>query len=42
MEAMTQHLQARQRIVGASGKLYAHGTVTCILFRDTTEARDEP
>jgi uncharacterized protein (TIGR00369 family) len=27
---------AEGRIVDASGKLYAHGTVTCILFRDTT------
>lgn len=27
---------AEGRIVDANGKLYAHGTVTCILFRDTT------
>lgn len=27
---------AEGRILGANGKLYAHGTVTCILFRDTT------
>ena len=27
---------AEGRITGADGKLYAHGTVTCILFRDTT------
>ena len=24
------------RVVDANGKLYAHGSVTCILFRDTT------
>jgi len=28
---------AEGRIVDADGKLYAHGTVTCILFRDTSE-----
>lgn len=27
---------AEGRILGANGKLYAHGTVTCILYRDTT------
>jgi len=27
---------AEGRIVDATGKLYAHGTVTCILFRDLT------
>ncbi|HEX2834227.1 MAG TPA: PaaI family thioesterase [Thermoanaerobaculia bacterium] len=27
---------AEGRIVNTSGKLFAHGTVTCILFRDTT------
>ena len=27
---------AEGRIVDSYGKLYAHGTVTCILFRDTT------
>jgi uncharacterized protein (TIGR00369 family) len=27
---------AEGRIVDANGKLFAHGTVTCILFRDTT------
>ncbi|HKO55768.1 MAG TPA: PaaI family thioesterase [Thermoanaerobaculia bacterium] len=27
---------AEGRIVDGDGKLYAHGTVTCILFRDTT------
>lgn len=27
---------AEGRIVDGNGKLYAHGTVTCILFRDTT------
>ena len=27
---------AEGRVVDANGKLYAHGTVTCILFRDTT------
>jgi len=27
---------AEGRIVDANGKLYAHGTVTCILFRDRT------
>jgi uncharacterized protein (TIGR00369 family) len=27
---------AEGRIVDASGKLYAHGTVTCILFKETT------
>lgn len=27
---------AEGRIVDDNGKLYAHGTVTCILFRDTT------
>ena len=27
---------AEGRIVDAAGKLYAHGTVTCILFRDNT------
>lgn len=27
---------AEGRIVDANGKLYAHGTVTCILFRETT------
>lgn len=26
---------AEGRILGANGKLYAHGTVTCILFRET-------
>jgi uncharacterized protein (TIGR00369 family) len=31
---------AEGRITDADGKLYAHGTVTCILFRDTSgEAR---
>jgi uncharacterized protein (TIGR00369 family) len=28
---------AEGRIVDARGKIYAHGTATCILFRDTTE-----
>jgi len=28
---------AEGRIVDGDGKLYAHGTATCILFRDTTE-----
>jgi uncharacterized protein (TIGR00369 family) len=28
---------AEGRIVDAAGKLYAHGTATCILFRDTSE-----
>ena len=28
---------AEGQIVDASGKVYAHGTVTCVLFRDTTE-----
>jgi len=28
---------AEGRIVDAGGKLYAHGTVTCILFRDLTK-----
>ena len=28
---------AEGRIVDARGKVYAHGTATCILFRDTTE-----
>ncbi|HET7434771.1 MAG TPA: PaaI family thioesterase [Thermoanaerobaculia bacterium] len=28
---------AEGRIVDANGKLFAHGTVTCIVFRDTTE-----
>lgn len=28
---------AEARIVSAAGKIYAHGTATCILFRDTTE-----
>ncbi|MGZ5441906.1 MAG: PaaI family thioesterase [Thermoanaerobaculia bacterium] len=27
---------AEGRIVDSNGKLFAHGTVTCILFRDTT------
>ena len=27
---------AEGRVVDANGKLYAHGTVTCILFKDTT------
>lgn len=27
---------AEGRIVDSNGKLYAHGTVTCILFRDNT------
>lgn len=29
---------AEGRIVDAAGKVYAHGTATCILFRDNTEA----
>jgi len=32
---------AEGRITGPDGKLYAHGTVTCILFRDTTGDKDE-
>ncbi len=28
---------AEGRIVNTAGKLFAHGTVTCILFRDTTQ-----
>ena len=28
---------AEGRIVDASGKLYAHGTATCILFKDLTQ-----
>ncbi len=32
---------AEGRIVDANGKLYAHGTVTCILFRDTTGENHE-
>lgn len=28
---------AEGRIVDANGTVYAHGTATCILFRDTTE-----
>ena len=28
---------AEGRIVDANGKLYAHGTATCILFRDLTQ-----
>jgi uncharacterized protein (TIGR00369 family) len=31
---------AEGRIVDASGKLYAHGTVTCILFKDTTATEE--
>jgi len=32
---------AEGRITGPDGKLYAHGTVTCILFRETTGEKDE-
>jgi uncharacterized protein (TIGR00369 family) len=31
---------AEGRIVDSEGKLYSHGTVTCVLFRDLT--REEP
>lgn len=33
----TQTATAEGRVVDGAGKLYAHGTVTCILFRDTTK-----
>ena len=32
---------AEGRIVNADGKLFAHGTVTCILFRDTTTGEEK-
>ncbi|HWW61570.1 MAG TPA: PaaI family thioesterase [Thermoanaerobaculia bacterium] len=36
VHAGKQTATAEGRIVDANGKLYAHGTVTCILFRDIT------
>lgn len=39
VHAGRQTATAEGRIVDAHGKLYAHGTVTCILFRDTTGER---
>jgi uncharacterized protein (TIGR00369 family) len=36
VHAGSQVATAEGRIVDANGKLYAHGTVTCILFKDTT------
>ncbi len=41
VHAGSQTAVAEGRIVDANGTLYAHGTVTCILFRDrTTNSED--
>lgn len=37
IHAGKQTATAEARIVDGEGKLYAHGTATCILFRDLTE-----
>src|SRR5688500_18205374 len=39
IHAGKQTATAEARIVDDDGKLYAHGTATCILFRDLTEEK---
>ena len=37
--SMIQTATAEGRIVDAAGNVYAHGSATCILFRDLTEEK---
>ena len=41
VHAGTKTATAEGRITDAEGKIYAHGTVTCILFRDITGEKHE-
>lgn len=41
VHAGTKTATAEGRITDGEGKIYAHGTVTCILYRDTTGERHE-